>query len=63
MISPDFSKVQTLAYLLGALLGDGNVRKQPYMVGKYPEFDYTIRLKVKDREFAEDVYNALKEIG
>jgi len=39
--SPHFS------YFLGALLGDGNIRK----VEK--SYKYEIRLRVKDREFAE----------
>lgn len=61
LIYPNFKDKRTLAYLLGALLGDGSVQR--YRNKKQRKYDYQIRLKSKDKEFAEDVSSALSKIG
>lgn len=50
---PDLTPSPSLAYIIGVIAGDGNVKKDKN----------AIRLQVKDLEFAESFYSALKEIG
>jgi intein-encoded DNA endonuclease-like protein len=57
-LKPNFQDQVTMSYILGVLLGDGTI-------GRYGKkhYDYSARLKVKDREFAESFASALRIIG
>jgi hypothetical protein len=50
---PDLTPSSSLAYIIGVIAGDGNVKKN----------ENTIRLQVKDLEFAESFYSAIEKIG
>jgi len=59
-VVPTLSDTETVAYLVGALLGDGNYIR---VKCKDRGFDYQIRLKTKDREFVESVSSSFQKIG
>ncbi len=55
---------ESLCYLLGALLGDGNLyRATKVLQNKQEQYDYTIRLKVIDEDFARTVEEFLRIVG
>lgn len=53
----DWSKKDSLAYVLGAIWGDGNVRYRP------ERSKYQISLKVKNKNFAMRFFNELKKMN
>jgi intein/homing endonuclease len=50
-VNVDLSPTPTLAYILGVLVGDGNLKK------------YEVRLRALDKPFVKSFYNALQKLG
>lgn len=51
-----FKKSKELSYVIGVLLGDGQIKIEP------KQYHYRLRLRVKDREFAEEFARCLQII-
>jgi len=60
---PNLNPSSHLSYILGALLGDGNVQICKVRIKKWNVFIRQIRLAVKDEKFADSFQSSLKSIG
>lgn len=60
-VSVDFSKRKELSYIYGVYRGDGNLNKRRNTKGIIVPSIF--RLHVSDRDFAENVYRVLEQIG
>jgi len=59
MVEPDLTPSASLSYVLGVCFGDGSVFKTKSNGTVW----YVVALGVKDKEFAEEFYNCLEDIG